>query len=359
MNVRRTLARARRRVQLLSADKRVVVAAMRTHQSWLAPGLWSLRSIGTAHRIPKSRTPAIASGRWMAGIKGSIIKRAAIRTGVACAPPPVVWIRGRGTVGREGGDGRATELLVTKAGGMLLFEIGASRVIHLPRVPFAPDYQHRREALAAHLPVPDFELTADRAVLTEQLVTGTPLVDCAPDVKERVTRQLIVRAAAMVSDTRTGNSTVAINDALASFDAATDVVPAVRAVVAGQRDALLAAAQSWPLVASHGDANGLNIVVNGHDWMLIDFEDCGDLPYFYDALSPVVSDRLLWQRATRGEFDAELRALTQSAGLPASATDVVLQMTAVALIAAARHATRHGGSVGRSLARSWLSSAAG
>jgi hypothetical protein len=339
---------------VLSADKRMVVTAMRAHQSWLAPGLWSLRTIGSAHRIPKSKTPAIASDRWMAGIKGSAVKRAAVRTGVACAPPPMVWLHGSA----GGGDGAATELLMTKAGGLLLFEVDASRVIHLPHAPFTADYQHRRELLAVHLPVPAFRLTANRAVLTEKLATGTPLVDCPADVRERVSRQLMERATAMARDTRAGNSIQVVNDALDALDAATDVAPAIRSHIGAQRDALTLAAQSWPLVASHGDANGLNIIVSGGDWTLIDFEDCGDLPYFYDALSPVVTDRPLAQLATRGGFDEELTALTQAAGLPASALDVALQMTAVSLIAAARHATRHGGSVGRSLARSWLSSTA-
>jgi hypothetical protein len=374
----RTLARARRRVQMLSSDKRVVVTAMRTHQSWLAPGLWSLRSIGSAHRIPKNRTPAIASDRWMAGIKGSVIKRAAIRTAVACVPPSIVWVHDSGSTGSTGStgsrgnsdssSGTATELLATKAGGMLLFEVSSGRVIHLPRDPFATDYRRRREALAQHLPVPAFRLTPDRAVLTEHLVTGIPLLECALEVKERVTRDLIGRATAMVGATRPhsiGNangddSTDVINDALATFDAATDIAPSIRALIAAQRDALVAAAKTWPLVASHGDANGLNIVVDGDDWTLIDFEDCGDLPYFYDALSPVVSDRPLAQLALRGAFDDQLTALTQAAGLSAEASHVALQLTAVALVAAVRHATRHGGSVGRSLARSWLSlSAAG
>ncbi|WP_150308022.1 phosphotransferase [Planctomonas psychrotolerans] len=331
-------------IGLSSRSKETIVTGIRANGASVEPGLWVATRIGSAARVTRGMRSSPEAGRWTR-LKGGRAKVLLLTVAVAVAPPMIFRVRGAGGASRA---------LATKAGGLILFDDARKRVVHVAEEPYPADYAERRRFLSEYLPAPAAELSADRLRLTEDLAAGVAFESLAPGRKRAIARDFMAKASFLVEQNSSASATAVVASALAAADRAEGLPEHVASRLPELRPALAAAAATWPLIPAHGDLTGLNILVEGEaDWSLIDFEDADDLPFFYDAACLLLSDPDLRPDAVNGAFDDDLRRLAQSAGTAAEPAHLDLYLAATALIAADRHATRHGGRFGQTVQRLW------
>ena len=167
-------------------------------------------------------------------------------------------------------------------------------------------------------------------------------------------RDLLRRYSRLAHRESTGSSAEVVEQALETVlgvDLPRDLDAGVRAL----RERLGARPRAWSLVPSHGDITLTNLIADRTgNYLLIDFEDARDLPYFYDPCSLLIQDDQLWRAALAGEFDAEMEALRIAARDP-ELMDLRVAAQTCAVIAAAAHFSAYGGDVAFALRRVWRS----
>jgi Phosphotransferase enzyme family len=227
-------------------------------------------------------------------------------------------------------------------------------VVHRRGTALPVGYESTRALVQRHLPGPGWRVDGERSTVTEDLVAGTVLRDHPAALRVDVAGRILTASAQAVAATSRGSAVAqleaSINSVLEDTAVPADLATRVRAGAAELRDA----ARLWPLALSHGDLTGLNVMVTpSGEWTVIDFEDCAELPYFFDACSLLIRDEHLLGVARGGGFDQQLAAVDAAAGVSTNETSLELRLRATALIAATRHAAHHGGTLAFTLGRLW------
>ncbi|MFD3443761.1 phosphotransferase [Microbacteriaceae bacterium 4G12] len=332
-----------RRLGSIRRGKAALAARLREEAPLLQGGRWVIESAGHAHRAGDAAFPAMHAPRP----RSSSARALGILTRLL---PPALPVLRTGA----GRTGSATTVVQTKAGGLILFDASRGVVVHRRRAVLPAGYETNRELLQRHLPGPGWSLDGDRRTLTENLAPGSVLREQSPAVRVDVARDLLVASAGSVAATRRGTAADQVQAAVRAVLADPSVPTELAARVHAAAEELGAAARSWPLALSHGDLTGLNVMVTSTgEWTVIDFEDCAELPYFFDACSLLIRDEHLLDAARGGGFDTQLATLHAAAGVRTTESSLEPQLLATALIAATRHAAHHGGTLAFTLGRLW------
>ncbi|BDZ45924.1 oligosaccharide flippase family protein [Naasia aerilata] len=327
-------------------QKRTFAELLQQAAPHLREGRWSLPTVSSAFHTGRegrlASQGAAARRRPPRNAKERIVRR---RTELA----------GPRTITVPGGDprGGAVEALLTKDRGLVLFDRTGGSVTHVRRAPFPAGYEEHREALSQVLPNPSWSLTEDRTVLREGLASGVEFSRAPLDLRVATVHGVVRAYTALARSARSGDARAAVDAALTRAAESREGAPkAIVAEVEALAPQLRAAASAWPLVLSHGDLTGLNLLVaEDGGWSAIDFEDAGLRPYFYDPYVLLLRDAELLAALRTGEFDEDFAALGAAAGAPAGDHELLLR--AAALLAAEHHARTHGGRFWFSLGRSW------
>ncbi|WP_108248969.1 phosphotransferase [Planctomonas deserti] len=334
-----------RRLGSIRRGKAALAGRLREEAPLLQGGRWVVESAGHAHRAGDAAFPAMHAPRP----RSSSARALSILTRLM--PPALPILRAGAGAGRTGS---ATTVVQTKAGGLILFDAGRGVVVHRRRANLPVGYETHRELLQRHFPGPGWSLDRDRRTLTEDLAPGSVLREQSPAVRLAVARDMLTASAGAVAATRRGTAADQVEAAVRAVLADPSVPTELAARVRTAAEELGAAARSWPLALSHGDLTGLNVMVTPTgEWTVIDFEDCAELPYFFDACSLLIRDEHLLDAAREGGFDTQLATLHAAAGVRPTESSLEPQLLATALIAATRHAAHHGGTLAFTLGRLW------
>lgn len=329
--------------------KQRLVDSMRQAAPHLREGRWIIRSGSSAfHAGPLGR--AAQQGSAAGGVTSVGLRDRAIALRLAVAGPRSFMVARGGGAGTAAG---AVEAHRTKQGGLVLFDRSANRVVHVRSEPFPPHYAERRRELSTSLPNPAWSLDASRRVLTEALVPGVPAARLEPAARIAVARRVIGASAAVVAGRTSGDASGMLTAAMgwAAATAGSSVLSSADVVALQERVERLAATS--PLAPSHGDLTGQNVLADRDGaWAVIDFEDAGPRPYFFDAYSLLLRDPVLLEQLRGGAFAVELQALHRAAGV-ANPVDDDLLVRCTVLLAAQIHADEHGGVFANTLGRLW------
>ncbi|THG30806.1 lipopolysaccharide biosynthesis protein [Naasia lichenicola] len=341
----------RRGIRGDSQRKRSLEELLRVAAPHLRSGRWILPSASSAfHNSPEGRSAQAAAAARIRPARD--LKERLVRRRTALAAP-----RSADITGRPSAEHGPTEALLTKDRSLVLFDRGSNSVTHVRSAPFGTDYESFRRRLTDEIPNPSWTLTDERRVLTEGLADGVEFARAAFEVRVEVTRRIVDAYAALTRRSSSPGSVDLVLGAIARVDSNSKVSSSIREEVDALTDRLIADSPTWPLVLSHGDLTGRNLIVTDRSsWMAIDFEDAGERPYFYDAYVLICQDRELLAALRAGAFAAELARLHTAAGRPADSDDDEMLLRAAALLAADYHAREHGGRFEFSLSRTWPTS---
>lgn len=325
--------------------KQRLVDSLLTAAPHLRAGRWVVASGSSAfHAGPEGRAAQRDAGARAASPAGLRHRAMALRLFLAGPRAAVIDSRA---------GGGAVEARRTKDGGLVLFDHAGERVLHVRREPFARHYAERRRELSAYLPNPSWSLDPSGRVLTEALVAGVPAGLLEPAARIALARSVITASAAAVAGRSFGDSGGVLTAAMgwAAATAGGSVLSTTDVTALQERVGRLAAAS--PLALSHGDLTGQNVLADADgSWAAIDFEDAGPRPYFFDAYSLLMRDRILLGQLRAGAFADELVALHRAAGVTDPVDDDLLVRCTV-LLAAQIHADEHGGTFTATLGRLW------
>lgn len=331
--------------------KQRLVDSLRQAAPHLREGRWIIRSGSSAfHSGQRGSTAQHAQQESTAGVArpaGLRGRAVAVRLSVS-GPRSFVVDRGAGVAA-----GGAVEARLTKDGGLVLFDHTAAQVVHVRSEPFPSEYADRRRELSAFLPNPAWSLDASGRVLTEALVPGAPAGGLDAAARIALARRVITASAAAVAGRTFGDASGMLTAAMgwAAATAGSSVLSSADVVALQERVERLAVAS--PLAPSHGDLTGQNILADRDgSWAVIDFEDAGPRPYFFDAYSLLLRDGILLEQLRGGTFAVELDALHRAAGVEEPVDDDLLVRCTV-LLAAQIHTDEHGGTFTRTLGRLW------
>jgi O-antigen/teichoic acid export membrane protein len=328
-------------------QKRTLAALLRDAAPHLRKGRWSLPTVASAFHTGRdgrvARRDAEGRRRPPRGVKEKLVRR---RTRLA-GPRSVNVRNGNLSSG-------AVEAMMTKERGLVLFDRSGGSVTHVRREAFPVSYEANREALSQAIPNPPWTLAADRKVLREGLASGAEFSRAPLKLRLAAVRSVAGAYTELTgccsSETAVPAVDSALRRALGDHD---NAQPAIRAELEALAPEIRAGAEQWPLVLSHGDMTGLNLLVaEDGRWSAIDFEDAGPRPYFFDPYVLLLRDAALLDALRAGELDEDFARLHRAAGNRDGA-DHELLLRAAALLAADYHAATHGGRFWYSLARNW------
>jgi hypothetical protein len=213
--------------------------------------------------------------------------------------------------------------------------------------------------LSPHLDVAPFVALPGQRLFVEEYVLGELFASASTERRFAAFRRLLEGYTSLVLARRTGSAEPLVAAAMRRADSVT-MPPALAAWLDDNVASLLSGAHRWPLVPSHSDLTGDNVLLRAGHPVLIDFEWAGYYPFFYDPLSLVIREAStgrpdLLDACCSGRFDAEMRALCGAA----RHEDADLSMLLVAtLLIRSDRSTRRGEQVDRAryerhLARLW------
>jgi hypothetical protein len=360
--VRRTWPQQRRHRILTQAlaRRRAVRAELERDARFLRPGLWSLESQKMARHVRTGQLPAtfdpaeagsVTRGSGPVGTARWLLRQ----------PFKLTWVR-RSKVTEPAERPHAGRYAVWLARRYtpenVLFDVERRRVLRIRE----EGDQTRSDVprrLSRHLDVAPFTALPGQRLFVEEFLRGE-LFAAAPSARRFAAfRRLLEGYTSLVLADRAGSAEPLVATAMQRAGSAT-LPPVLAAWLDGNVATLLTGAHRWPLVPSHSDLTGDNVVLRAGHPVLIDFEWASYYPFFYDPLSLVIREAStgrtdLLDACCSGRFDAEIRALCGAARYEDA--DLCMLLVATLLIRCDR-STRRGEQVDRAryerhLARLW------
>lgn len=167
-------------------------------------------------------------------------------------------------------DAAEYECLASATGGVLLFGGVTNTVKRIISEPlFDDEYVAIRKRFSRHLSAPTFKVDASRQALVEQQVHGVCLDELDEAQQLDIVKGLLRRLASLCFQEKHSDSKQFLHQALSALNPSllpADLLPWLQVL----RSSMLVA--DVPLVPSHGDLLPKNVLVNGDDTWIIDWD---------------------------------------------------------------------------------------
>jgi hypothetical protein len=228
----------------------------------------------------------------------------------------------------------------------VLFDLEHQAVLRVARGPVAPARIEVPQRLARHLGIARFDVIDGGCAFLEEFVDGTPLTDVTdPERRLDVLRRLFAGYTRLVAAERGGSAGPLVEGACTS--ATSIALPhGLRSWFDERGEELRARSRTWPLVPSHTDLTGTNLLVQGREPRLIDLEWADFYPFFYDVTLLVLREAAeegrgdLLAAYLDGGLAAELAGLCTASGNPGE--DPIMLLMATLLVRCHRAASQEG-----------------
>jgi hypothetical protein len=283
----------------------------------LQPGLWVAERRVAYHWRAPSEMRARITGEPVRRTRreGTSLRR------VARLLPSIVWIRPQPPPPDypDHGGRYTIRLPPGYSPERVLFDTSRRKVLRLVRG--RPDV-HRTQVptrMSPHVPVVGSETLEGGRAFLEDLVDGPSFAELTDAGRRlQVVKELLTAYAGLAGAEREGSTAPLLS---AAIDTANSVSLPPRLDGWLQRfgPELLERAGCWPLVPSHSDLTGTNVVLRDGRPVLIDLEWAGYYPYFYDPVSLILREAAEERRPDlltallEGDLQHDLRALCQAA----------------------------------------------
>jgi hypothetical protein len=334
--VKALLQRLKRAPQTLSnirERKHDVVVQLQNYKPHMAPG-WYLVTTKMAHRI------GVVPPQDLMEIKGyRFVRRLGVVSGLKAwvtnylVPPLMVKI---GNQLREPVTA-CNQLLLTSDGGIKLFSPTVV-LIHVPDWKKRKRLMEAHKVLGEHLPVTELRPLDDGELLEETFVEGRSWHLMARDEQYNAYPLLLSMITRLTKETsRALYGINAAEDAVRRALMATVSFP-VNDLIRERHKEISMFLALCPVVPSHGDMSGQNIIVGSNRLYIIDLERFAYLPFFYDALKLPVANALylrsedLVRAVLTGKFDQSLDTLFAAAGVQAFSAQRTVAMLSVLVV---------------------------
>lgn len=216
----------------------------------------------------------------------------------------------------------STALFDSRRGRVLAFAPGSKKVTtHFTDAGGAEDSLASQRELADYLPVVPFEPGEDARAVVAPYINGVPMHRASTDAQFLAYRELLAGLCRLTQDRR--HPPMSAAEAQEAVGIGLEFTTGPCNEFLGRHSEQLAAyLRGSPLVPSHGDMCGNNIIVAADGAKVVDLEQFGLMPFFFDALMiPLVNARDLGSSQLllavyAGDFDPLLDDLHRRAGMP-------------------------------------------
>jgi hypothetical protein len=226
----------------------------------------------------------------------------------------------------------------------VLFDLEGRRVLRVRDGAPDPARVDVPTLLGRHVGVAPFEVLDGGRLFVEELVEGETLDSMRdPALRLEVVRSLFSSYAGIARTEGRATARPLVEEAVESASASA-VPPALWTWLEANRSRLLAQSDAWPLVPSHADLTGSNILVREGAPILIDFEWAAYCPFFYDLAALLLREDADYHRhdllraCLDGHLDDEFAALCE--GASCAVEDPMTLLIATLLVRCHRSAGR-------------------
>lgn len=311
------------------ARHRELRARLLREAQFLRPGLWITANPKMARHWRYGRPPA-----QLLRAKGTQLKQGLLRTFAS-----LVWIRSNGTHTIFMPNAYKPDVVLVDPAARAVL-----RVLHSG--PISQASIENRMRLSRHVDTPTFDVLDGGRLIREELVYGQDFAARSFGERGEAFKTLLAGYTSLCDHEGKGSALRLFHSAVEASEEVA-LPEALRSFFAAQANWVHPEVGRWPLVPSHGDMSAENIVLREGCPVLVDLEWADYFPFCYDPLWLVVREaaegdrRDLLEGLLAGQFDTELKALWEAAGLRLPDNKVAL-LSAVVLLRAYYAATNAG-----------------